>query len=150
MKRPDPTTESRSSSADSSGGDVRVIDVIRRGMFSTETMSFGKALRDQRRRRKLSLGELASLSGMSASYLSRIEHGHLPPPSAKIMDRLAMALNMEGGALQTAAGRIPESIVAAIRDKPTVLTLLRLMARLPEDELFDLCNELLERSDVAQ
>ena len=107
--------------------------------------SFGTALREQRRKRKLTVSHLASLSGMSASYLSRIEHGQLPPPSAKIMHRLATALNIEVGALQTAAGLIPERVVAVIRDRPAVLTLLSLIDRQPENELLDLCDELLRR-----
>ena len=107
--------------------------------------SFGIILREQRRRRKLSLTQLASLSGMSASYLSRIEHDHLPPPGARVMQRLAMALNTEIDVLQRAAGLIPERIVAIIRDRPTVLTLLTLVARLPDSELFDLCETLLTR-----
>ena len=107
--------------------------------------SFGSTLREQRRKRKLTLTHLASLSGMSASYLSRIEHGQLPPPSAKIMHRLAMALNVELGALQAAAGLIPERVVAVIRDRPAVLTLLSLIDRQPENELLDLCDELLRR-----
>ncbi len=77
---------------------------------------------------------------MSASYLSRIEHGQLPPPSAKIMHRLASALNIEVGALQTAAGLIPERVMAVIRDRPAVLTLLSLIDRQPENELLRLCD----------
>ena len=107
--------------------------------------SFGIALREQRRMRKLSLTQLASLSGMSASYLSRIEHDHLPPPGARIMQRLAMALNTEVEVLQRAAGLVPERIVAIIRDRPMVLTLLTLVARLPDSELFELCEALLAR-----
>ena len=69
---------------------------LRRRISSTELAgSFGRTLREERRKRKLTLSHLASQSGMSASYLSRIEHGQLPPPSAKIMHRLAMALNIE-------------------------------------------------------
>lgn len=109
--------------------------------------SFGRALREERRRRKLTVSHLASLSGMSASYLSRIEHGQLPPPSAKIMHRLASALNIEVGALQAAAGLIPERVMAVIRDRPAVLTLLSLIDRQPENELLDLCDELLKRRE---
>ena len=109
--------------------------------------SFGEELRTLRRRRKLDLSELAALSGVSASYLSRIEHEHLPPPSNKIMHRLAAALNVEVGALQAAAGLIPERIAAVIRDRPAVLTLLCLISRQPDDELFDLCETLLKKTD---
>ncbi len=113
---------------------------------SADDATFGRALRERRRRRKLTVSHLASLSGMSASYLSRIEHDQLPPPSAKIMHRLAVALNTEVGALQAAAGQIPDRIIAVIRNRPAVLTLLSLVARQPDNELFDLCEELLKRS----
>ncbi len=117
------------------------------GSPGDSTGSFGRALREERRRRKLTVSHLASLSGMSASYLSRIEHGQLPPPSAKIMHRLASALNIEVGALQSAAGLIPERVMAVIRDRPAVLTLLSLIDRQPENELLDLCDELLKRRE---
>jgi transcriptional regulator with XRE-family HTH domain len=117
------------------------------GSLAGPAESFGRALREERRRRKLTLSHLASLSGMSASYLSRIEHGQLPPPSAKILHRLANALNIEVGALQAAAGLIPERVIAVLRDRPAVLTLLSLIDRQPENELLDLCDELLKRRE---
>ena len=125
-----------------------VPDARQMGSPAESAGSFGSVLRDQRRKRKLTVSHLASLSGMSASYLSRIEHGQLPPPSAKMMHRLAMALNIEVGALQSAAGRIPERVMAVIRDRPAVLTLLSLIHRQPENELLDLCDELLKRRDL--
>ena len=63
------------------------------------------------------------------------------------MHRLASALNIEVGALQAAAGLIPERVMAVIRDRPAVLTLLSLIDRQPENELLDLCDELLKRRE---
>lgn len=128
-------------------GDCKPMPSDSLGARAESAGSFGRALREERRRRKLTLSHLASLGGMSASYLSRIEHGQLPPPSAKIMSRLANALNIEVGALQTAAGLIPERVMAVIRDRPAVLTLLSLIDRQPENELLDLCDELLKRRE---
>ena len=108
--------------------------------------SFGRALRAQRERRNLGLRHLARMSGLSASYLSRIEHDHLPPPSAKIMNRLARALNTDVETLHLAAGRIPEWVVAVIRERPqTMYTLLTLIAPMTDAEINVLCDDVQKR-----
>ncbi len=145
MKTTDRSDDFESMTSDPSSSIRDSTSVRRTGTPIESAGSFGSTLREERRKRKLTLSHLASQSGMSASYLSRIEHGQLPPPSAKIMRRLAIALNIEIGALQAAAGLIPERVIAVLRDRPAVLTLLSLIDRQPENELLDLCDALLKR-----
>src|SRR5258706_505245 len=108
--------------------------------------SFGRVLREQRKLQNLGLRRLASMSGLSASYLSQIEHDHLPAPSAKFMNRLARALNTEVETLRVAAGRVPEWAMAVLRERPRALqALLTLIAPMTDDELDDLCDEVRRR-----
>ncbi|WP_422446541.1 helix-turn-helix domain-containing protein [Thermoanaerobacterium sp. DL9XJH110] len=53
----------------------------------------GKLIRDFRRKRNLSLQELARRAGLSVSYLSEIERGK-KQPSLETIDKLATALNI--------------------------------------------------------
>jgi transcriptional regulator with XRE-family HTH domain len=64
-----------------------------------------KELRDEL---KLSQRELAQSSGLTASYISKIENENLSnPPSSDALTSLARALNVDELNLLTAAGRVP-------------------------------------------
>lgn len=54
---------------------------------------FNERLRELRRRRKMSQGELADAAGINRSYLSMIENGH-SSPTMEVVERLAKALNV--------------------------------------------------------
>ena len=53
---------------------------------------FGEYLRTLRRRRKMSLIELAKGAGSSNSYLSQLETGKRNPPKSNMMKKIAFAL----------------------------------------------------------
>jgi transcriptional regulator with XRE-family HTH domain len=89
-----------------------------------EATNFGARLRELRRKAKLTQRELASQIGVDFSYLSKIENGVLPPPSEKVILRLAEALKVDKDELLILAGRIPEDIAELLRNKKT-LQLLR-------------------------
>ncbi len=62
--------------------------------------AFGNELRRRRKKAKLSLDELADLSGVSKTYIANIENdkphnvtGKRPEPGKEIVDRLAAALD---------------------------------------------------------
>ena len=145
MRHPHESSNRRAASRLSST-DSGISDTAAAKERSAGTVSFGSALRAARLRCKLSVGQLASLIDMSASYVSRLEHDHVPP-SEKITHRLAIALNTDVGTLQIAAGRLPEFVVEAVRNHPGILTLLNLMAKLPDNEIIIVCEELLRRSE---
>lgn len=64
-----------------------------------------KALRDQQ---NLSQRDLARSSGLTASYISKIESDSLPnPPSSDALTSLAHSLSVEEVELLSAAGRVP-------------------------------------------
>lgn len=68
-------------------------------------MHFGASLRVLRVHRGLSLRDLAAEVGVSAAYLSRVEHGHDAPPTADRLLALARSLGASGELLLALAGR---------------------------------------------
>ncbi|MQY72258.1 MAG: helix-turn-helix domain-containing protein, partial [Dehalococcoidia bacterium] len=75
-----------------------------------EVQVFGARVRELRILAGLTQRELAEKIGVDFSYLSKIENGVLPPPSEKVILRLAEALNADKDELITLAGRIPADI----------------------------------------
>ena len=112
--------------------------------------SFGPALRREREKRGMGLRRLATLSGLSASYLSLIEHGHVPPPSRRMMNRLAKALGMNVDDLLASAGVIPDYVLEILRERPVAIgRLMTLIAPFSDEEVTELCEELRRRLTIA-
>lgn len=65
---------------------------------------FGSLVRDLRRQRSLPLKEIAVATGVSISYLSRLERGERRPPSPEVVVRMAKILGSDPLTLLTAAG----------------------------------------------
>jgi transcriptional regulator with XRE-family HTH domain len=57
------------------------------------TNSFGEKIRNLRREKKLTLEQLADLSGSSKSYIWELENKNPPRPSADKLSKIAEALN---------------------------------------------------------
>lgn len=63
-------------------------------------MLFGKKIEKLRKKRKLSYGELAELSGISSrSYIRNIEVGIVPDPALRTVMKLAKGLDVSIGEL---------------------------------------------------
>ena len=75
-----------------------------------EEKQFGIRLRELRNKSGMTQRELAQKVGVDFSYLSKIESGAVPPPSPKVISRIAMALKADENELITLAGRIPPDI----------------------------------------
>ncbi|MGH3385321.1 MAG: helix-turn-helix domain-containing protein [Nocardioidaceae bacterium] len=65
--------------------------------------TLGDYLREQRSQARLSLRQLAELTGVSNPYLSQIERG-LRKPSAEVLQQLAKALRISAETLYVRAG----------------------------------------------
>jgi len=89
-----------------------------------ETQEFGARLRELRIRACLTQRELADNVNVDFTYLSKIENGVLPPPSEKVILRLAEVLNADKDELITLAGRIPSDIAQILKNRKA-LQLLR-------------------------
>ena len=65
---------------------------------------FGSYLRDLRRARRLTLRVVEEQSGVSNSYLSQVENGHIRQPSPYILQKLAEAYGVAYETLMRRAG----------------------------------------------
>lgn len=76
-------------------------------MASSKVGSIGEYIREQRTRAKISLRQLADVSGISNPYLSQIERG-LRKPSAEILQQIAKGLRISAETLYVQAGILDE------------------------------------------
>src|SRR4030065_1244793 len=90
---------------------------------------FGNRLRELRPEAGMTLRELADLVNVNFTYLSKIENGALPPPSEKVIRKLAEVLNFDKDELLTLAGIIPADIAEILRDRKTLERLRAEQAR---------------------
>ncbi|RAY11346.1 transcriptional regulator [Actinomadura craniellae] len=72
-------------------------------MASSKVGSVGEYIREHRQRAKISLRQLAEVSGISNPYLSQIERG-LRKPSAEILQQIAKGLRISAEAMYVQAG----------------------------------------------
>ena len=79
--------------------------------------SFNKKLRELRERSGLSQSELANRVGVSFTYLSKIENGVKPPPSEKVILKLAEVLNCDKDDLMFSAGKVPSDIARILKNR---------------------------------
>jgi transcriptional regulator with XRE-family HTH domain len=73
---------------------------------------FGLALRLARRQAGLSQQELAAAVGISATYVSKLEHGRTPPPAVPTLLALAAALATDPLPLLQARRPLPAALAA--------------------------------------
>ena len=112
-----------------------------RGFGVTATMSLGSSIRFLREARQLGLRRFAAATGLSPSYLSRIERDCVPPPSAEIIERIAAALRTDADDLLAAAGLLPRSVLTLIQSRPaTIKKIASLVDGLTDDQVDALCD----------
>jgi transcriptional regulator with XRE-family HTH domain len=82
--------------------------------------SFGQIIRDLRIKNKdySSLRDFARKVGLSPAYLSRIENEKEPPPSEKVIERLAEALGADKYELFSHAGKVPIEFYETFKKNP--------------------------------
>jgi len=73
---------------------------------SSISVEFGEMLRGMRKKKGLTLVELAKLSGVSQPYLSHIENGKRGIPSPEILKKISTPLEVDYYQLLTASGVI--------------------------------------------
>ena len=88
-------------------------------MATSKVGSIGEYIREQRQRAKVSLRQMAEVTGVSNPYLSQIERG-LRKPSAEILQQIAKGLRISAEALYVQAGILEDreadtDVQAAIR-----------------------------------
>ncbi len=105
---------------------------------------FGSALRGFRREARLSQRDLAEKVGVDFSYISKIENGRLPPPSADTIVQICKILNIPPKDLLALTGKIPSDITQTIAKNSTAQEFLREVQEmgLTEDEWRKLVGSL--------
>ena len=94
-----------------------------------EAQEFGIRIRQLRKQSGMTLRELAEKVNIDFTYLSKIENGAVPPPSDKVISKLARALNAGKDELLILAGKIPPELVQILKNKETLQRLRTTHAR---------------------
>ncbi len=110
----------------------------------------GERIRELRRERGVSQKDMAAAIGVSAAYLSALEHGHRGVPSWPMIQKIIGYFNViwdDAEELQKLAeGSHPRVVIDTSGLSPAATELANLLARavgeLGEAELRDLCGQL--------
>ena len=81
---------------------------------------FGQILRKIREKAGLSQKELGDKVNVDFTYISKIESGAKPPPSKKVITKLATILNIDEEEMLILAGNIPEDITEMLKNPDTI------------------------------
>jgi len=85
---------------------------------------FGTTLREKRRAAGISQRELADRAGVDFSYISKLENGRLPAPSAETIVRLSRILGCPPEEMLAPAKKFPSSVEHGISGEPAALRFL--------------------------
>lgn len=81
-------------------------------------MEFGEKIRALRLTKGITLRKFAIDCEMSATYVSKIERGQFPPPSAETISKMASALGLDVDITALEAEKIPNWIKDVLYSKP--------------------------------
>ena len=79
---------------------------------------FGATIRKLREERGIGLRQFARMIGVSATYLSKIERGELPPPAEGRVKEIARLLEQDADELLALAGKVASDLNEIIRSQP--------------------------------
>jgi len=96
--------------------------------------SFGQKIKELRRERKVSQRKLAQYCGIDCGYLSRIESSSFPPPSEKVIRKMADFLEVPPDELLYLANKFPSDIKEIITHDPSISGMLRRTANLTPEQ----------------
>jgi transcriptional regulator with XRE-family HTH domain len=107
-----------------------------KGVEKAVDKSFGRSLRELRRRAGLSQRELADRTGLDFSYISKIENGRVPPPAADTVLQISQALGEPASGLLALTGKLPSDVAQTVSSSPAAQDFLRaaLQMRLTDEE----------------
>ncbi len=109
----------------------------------TEKHSFGQSLRVKRISKGISLRKFAELVGVSAAYLSQVEHDNVDPPTADRVKRMADLIGENSDEWIGLAGRVPEDLPEIFRQQPTGISeLLREASGLKPEQLREVTKHI--------
>ena len=94
-------------------------------MTEDAARTFGTLIKKHRLAKHIGLRELAKMIGKSPSYLSEIESGRVPPPSAEMIIDIAGALGGDKNELLAAASKMDPQITDYVAHQPEAADFLR-------------------------
>lgn len=100
-----------------------------------EDMTFGEAITQARKGKKLSQKEVAAATlkedgeSISAQYLNDIEHDRRNPPGESIIRQLAETLELEVDYLFFLAGRLPSDVLELTQDREDISQAMKAFRR---------------------
>lgn len=93
--------------------------------------------------RSYSLRQVASRIGVEPAYLSKVERGEVPPPSEKVIKKLALELKQDPDVLLAMAGKVSEDLREIICKRPQVFAeLIRQMKEAPDHAILRVVREV--------
>lgn len=101
-------------------------------------MRFGERVRQLRQEKDLTQGTLASVLGVSMSYISKVENEKLhfgDYPSEKFIHKLAVELKADEDELLLLADKVPAAIRKRIRQRPELFRKLAKLDKRALDQL---------------
>lgn len=111
------------------------------------TNRYGAKQRDLRVAKGLTLRKFAQALGVSPTYVSGVENGTLPPPTAERLTRIAELLETSLDDLIGLAGRWDDVAKQAVEDRPEFVRLFRAVKDLSADQVDELSKRAEELSE---
>jgi HTH-type transcriptional regulator, competence development regulator len=103
---------------------------------------FGATIRNLREGRRIGLRQFARMIGVSATYLSKIERGELPPPAEDRVKEIARLLDQDADELLALAGKVASDLNEIILTRPrATASFLRSTSGLSGQELERLARQ---------
>jgi HTH-type transcriptional regulator, competence development regulator len=111
--------------------------------------TFGKYIKELRKKAGLSQRDLAEKANIDFTYLSKIENGKMAPPSEDTIKKIAEALNEDPDKLIIMADKIPSDYKPLLQSSPEVPMLLRTIGKgnFSSDKLKKLVEEAKKLGD---
>ncbi len=108
--------------------------------------TFGTALRAMRRAAGISQRELADRIKVDFSYISKVENGRVPPPSADTIVAICHVLGTNAEDLLALTGKLPSDVQKTVSASKSAQTFLREAQQLDlTDEEWETLMESLRR-----
>ena len=113
-----------------------------------EPPAFGEYVRSVRERRRrddpaYSVRQVARRIDVEPAYLSKIERAQTPPPSERIIRRLAAELEEDPDVLLAMAGKVSRDLQEIVRRRPRLFAaLLRQLREAPDHALLRITREI--------
>jgi transcriptional regulator with XRE-family HTH domain len=108
-------------------------------------MTFGQKLRELRQEKGLTLRGLAEATGLSFTYLSKVETGKVPyTPAADKIRALADALGVDALGLLEAADKVPPEL-GTIASDPTARKFIERAREIASPDDWEVLLDVLER-----